>query len=246
MKTFLTTVICLCAMASSVNAKVVEKKFDVKDFKQVELFGASKVIYQQGDSCSVTLRADESKIADCEAYSDGQTLSVRYKGNVTINVGFFDLLRAINHSTDEGEIVFYVTSPDLTSVSLSGSGDFISKNKVDTDELTVTLRGSGDIDFSDIICDRLYGYVIGSGDLDINRVESLTSKFELKGSGDIDVAQYKVKQTELSVLGSGDIKVICHDCEVVNATICGSGDITLSGDIKRLNKSIRGSGDIHY
>jgi len=246
MKTFITTMSLVWATMTVANAEVKDLKVETKDFKKVEVLGSAKVIYTQGDSCSVTIHADERYLDNCEAYSDGQTLSVRYKGNVNINLGFFDLIRYIKSGTAEGEIIFYVTSPDLTNVSLTGSGDFISKGKVDTDELTLVLKGSGDIEFQNVICDKLYGYVTGSGDMDIKRAESITCQFELRGSGDIDVAQYKVKRTELSVLGSGDISVSCHDCDIVDATVTGSGDISLSGNIKQLNKSVRGSGDIHY
>lgn len=246
MKTFFVIMAMMATMAISAQAKVVEQKIDVKDFSQIELYGSSKVIYTQGDSCSVKVRADESCMKNCEAYSDGRTLSVRYKGNNSVSIGFFDMIRYIKNGYSDEEIVFFVTSPDLTAVSLTGSGDFVSKEKVDTDNMTIILKGSGDINFQNIICDKLYGNVTGSGDLDLKRVESLACSFELKGSGDINVVQYKVKHTDLSVLGSGDISVNCNDCDIVDASVTGSGDISLSGNIKQLNKSVRGSGSIHY
>lgn len=246
MKAFFTTVLVALTALSSAQAEVTEKKFDVKDFSRIEIFGSSKVIYTQGETCSVTLRAESSKLEDAEAYSDGQTLTVQFKGNNTVNVGFFDLIRLLKHGIADSEIVFYVTSPDLTAVTLTGSGDFVCKDKIDTDNISLTLKGSGDIDIKNLLCDQLFGYVLGSGDLEISRVDCLTSKLELKGSGDIKATQYHVKRTDLSVLGSGDISVNCNDCVEVNASVYGSGDITLSGKIKQLNKSVRGSGDIHY
>ena len=49
----------------------------------------------------------------------------------------------------------YVTSPDLIGVTLKGSGEFISSEKVDSDNLEITLAGSGDILFTEIICDKI-------------------------------------------------------------------------------------------
>lgn len=248
MKTFIiTTILAVATMFTTATAEVKEKTIEIKNFEEIALYGSPKVIYAQGPKCSVRIKADETIIDLAEAYSDGKTLSLSRKGNnIQTNIGLFDFLRGIKKgSFEKGEVIFYVTSPDLTAVTLSGSGDFVSNKKVDTDKLSLCLRGSGDIHFTDIICDQFESNLMGSGDIDIDCLETLTSNLQLRGSGDIEVSQQKVRQTELNVIGSGDIKVNCIDCDIINASVTGSGDITISGDVKKVNKSIRGSGDIH-
>lgn len=249
MKTFITTMIALAAAFTTANAEMKEKNIEVKNFEQIVITGSAKVIYEQGKTCSVRVKADEADIDLGKAYSDGKTLNISLSDNndITIHLGFFDLLKGLKSgSISKDKIVFYVTSPDLIAVNLMGSGDFISNKKVDTDHLTLTLKGSGDIDFEDIICDKFEVNLAGSGDVDINKVETLTSNLQLRGSGDIKVSQQKVRHTELNVVGSGDIDIHCMDCDLINASVTGSGDITISGKVKKVNKSVRGSGDIHY
>ena len=143
------------------------------------------------------------------------------------------------------EITVYVTSPDLIGVEVHGSGDFDCKTLLDTDNMEVSLRGSGDVNFSDIICDRIKTSLVGSGDIGIKNVTAQQSSVELVGSGDVSIKQNKVRQTQLELKGSGDIKVTCDHCDVVNCRLVGSGDITLSGTVRKLNRTTRGSGDIH-
>ena len=76
--------------------------------------------------------------------------------------------------------------------------------------------------------------------------KSLISKVVTRKEGNcLVVRQSKVHQTQIELKGSGDVKVHCDNCGTVTCRLVGSGDITLSGTISKLNKTTRGSGDIH-
>ena len=139
----------------------------------------------------------------------------------------------------------YVTSPDIVAVRLNGSGDFVSEKKVDTDNMAITLRGSGDISFDDLLCDRCKVDLIGSGDITLDRLEAQSASATLIGSGDIRLKLIKVLDTTLSVKGSGDIKAeFGKGCGAVDCDLNGSGDISLQGKVARFHQSKHGSGDI--
>lgn len=243
-KIFLAAVAALAILCNTANAQVV-KEFDLKGFEKIELKGSSKVIYTQGDEYSVAVKATTNDMLEkAIVEQNGNTLYLGNKG-YSVNIGFFDLLRGVKNGIEGSTITFYVTSPDLIGVTLTGSGDFECETHVDTDNLEITLTGSGDIDFTDIICDKLEVYLTGSGDIEIDNVETITSKVDLKGSGDVKFKQKNVKYTDLSLYGSGDIVVNCKSCEVVNANLKGSGDITIKGQTTKINKYVRGSGDIN-
>ncbi|MBQ0057167.1 MAG: DUF2807 domain-containing protein [Bacteroidales bacterium] len=237
----------LCALTCTANAETIEKNINIRDFCRIELNGSDKVIYTQGESYSVTVKAEKEDIDKVEISKEGETLYIQSKNSVNISRGFFDFIHDIMNGTvndQNADITIYVTSPDLIGVSVVGSGDFKSNEKVDTDNLSITIKGSGDIDFNDIICDNVNVQLAGSGDVNIKSIESIIANYELRGSGDIKVNQQRVKATDLLVVGSGDIEVRCNDCELVNANVTGSGDIRIKGNIKNLNKNVRGSGDI--
>ena len=97
-------------------------------------------------------------------------------------------------------------------------------NKLDTDNLDIELRGSGDVEFDNVICDHIGVALVGSGDVEVKKVKTLQSMVEL--------------------IGSGDIKMKFEDSGRVEARLMGSGDIALSGRVQSLREDVRGSGDL--
>ena len=215
---------------------VVTETRNLKGFEKIEINGSPNVYYTQADSFSVRVKCSKEGQENILTEVNHGTLSIRNRGKVGV-------VNIVIHDEDQAEI--YVTSPDLISVRLNGSGDFCSEQRIDTDQMEVTLRGSGDMTFKDLICDQCRVELIGSGNIDINRLEAKTSDVSLIGSGDIAIDQWRVLSTRLGLKGSGDIKVGFQEgCQAVDCELRGSGDITLSGVVSRFSQHKSGSGDI--
>lgn len=208
----------------------------LKGFDKIEIWGSPTVNYSQSDTFSVRVEGPERLVDNIITKVEDGTLSIRNKGKIgMVNINFGNM----------NDVVVYVKSPDLISVLLNGSGDFISQNRIDTDEMRVVLRGSGDMTFNDILCDHCTAELTGSGDIDIQRLESITSSVTLIGSGDLDVLQWNVRETDIMLRGSGDIAVrFDGDCKKVDCQLVGSGDISLRGKVERFSQHKSGSGDI--
>ena len=146
---------------------------------------------------------------------------------------------------DDTPLTIYITSPDLTGVKLTGSGDFDVDGPLDTDVLDVALEGSGDIDFNSVVCDHAKIRMSGSGDIDIKDIKAQTVSCEVNGSGDVDLGLNRVGVSTLKVFGSGDIEAKMYDCGTSDCSVFGSGDITLKGTLRSLNQNVKGSGDIN-
>ena len=178
---------------------------DLKGFERIEQLGSLDVKYAQADSFSVRVEAPVKVLDDVETYVTGNKLVVRMKGEgKLLNLGV----------SDADGVTVFVTSPDFEANGL-----------VDTDNLDITLSGSGDIRFDDIICDRVNVSLVGSGDVDVKHVKTLWAGAQ--------------------VVGSGDIKMRLEDSGTVDANVIGSGDITLSGNVKDYKYNVRGSGDMN-
>ena len=208
----------------------------LKGFEEVEILGSPTVVYTQADSFSVKLEGTKTAIDDVIVEVKGKRLCVRNRGKIGIV--------HITRIGDSGVTVF-VTSPDLTAIRLSGSGDFYSERRIDTDKMEVSLRGSGDIRLSDVICDDCQVGLVGSGDIGIGRLESRVVSASLTGSGDVHMKLRHVVSTRLALKGSGDIDADFREgCRSVECELRGSGDISLSGTVGRISKQKSGSGDI--
>ena len=228
-------------LVSCHNTAVISKDYVTEDrlikgFEEVEVVGSPNVYYTQADSFSVRVKGPDNFVDNILTEKNGKTLTVRNKGKWgVVNISF----------SDEDELAVYVTSPDLVAVRVNGSGDFISTDLIDTDNMNITLRGSGDINIDKLLCDCCDVELIGSGDIDLPEVEAKETSAVLVGSGDIKMGLSKVADTRLSLKGSGDIKVdFSEGCRSVDCTVNGSGDIGLSGKIGHFRGEKHGSGDI--
>lgn len=196
--------------------KVVNKDVKVQSFEKVQIAGAFDVTYSQGDSSTVRIEAPEDALKNIDVYTDGETL---YIGPKTKNLLFS--LKSLNRNY---KIYVYATSPDLTSVEVAGSGEFDVNGHLDTDKLELSIAGSADMKFADVICDELDATIAGSGDIKINKLVSGKADFSIAGSGDVDAKNI--------------------DCGELSVSIAGSGDMKFSGRTKKYDESIAGSGKI--
>ena len=205
-------------------------------FEEIEISGSPSVCYTQADSFSVCVKGTNEAVGNLLTEVDGKTLSIRNRGKIKlVNISF----------DDNNSLTVYVTSPDLTSIRLNGSGDFEAQGRVDTDKMDIVLRGSGDIDMKDIICDRCDVELIGSGDISLGSLDAVEASATLVGSGDVSLGLLHVKDTHLSLKGSGDINADFKEgCGAVECELRGSGDISLKGAVKKFNQHKSGSGDI--
>lgn len=223
-------------MNFSFSGKHITETRQLKDFEEIEINGSPSVYYTQGTTYSVEVKGPEELVKNILTEKDGKTLVIRNKGKfgiVNIQMG------------GEDELAVYVTSPDLIGVRLNGSGDFISSQRIDTDNMNVVLRGSGDIEISDLICDRCQLELIGSGDMGVKRLEAREASASVTGSGDMKLALFNVLTTSLLLKGSGDLDAhFAEGCQRVESELHGSGEIELSGKVHQFNKHKSGSGEI--
>ena len=206
---------CNIHVDKTVSSYVEESRL-LTGFERIAMMGAMDVEYIQADSFSVKVQASNvDEVMKVETVLEGNELKISMKnGSRFLHFG----------DTNADDIKVFVTSPDFLGISLMGSGDFLSARPLDTDTLTIELRGSGDIHFNDVICDQVSVSLIGSGDVSLDRVQTQWGQLDLIGSGDIDVF----------FDNSGE----------VNAQVKGSGDIEMKGTVRKMNKLVRGSGDI--
>lgn len=135
-----------------------------------------------------------------------------------------------------------VTIPfkDISSVSLAGSGDLWSEDKITASNFNVSLAGSGDMTLN-IEATSVEGSLAGSGDITLKGNTNDLS-LRLAGSGDIHAFGLQSNHTEASIAGSGDIEVVSN--QSLKARVSGSGDIEYKGNPSKEDTKVSGSGKI--
>ena len=201
-------------------------------FKRIVLLAPYDVHFVQGGKSEAKMIGTQEELKNIILRVSGETLYIERVKKRGFSFG------------KDSEVDIYLTSPDLIALEMKGSGDFSVIRKMDTDVLTVSLIGSGDVKFGQVICDQFRVSLNGSGDVKFDGVSCQRAEVRLKGSGDMTLKQLQSDRVEFSLYGSGDIEAGLQNCGAVKTELFGSGDIKLWGSTRSLDKTVHGSGEI--
>ena len=210
------------------NGHIISKNINTASYDKVLVNGFFDVELQSGEEGKIVIKGEENIIELITFSVDNNTLNIATeKGKYII-------------PSSGKKIQITVPFESLNEVSLSGSGNINSKNKITTDNFICDLSGSGNIELT-VDAKNIKASVSGSGDLMLSG-DSTNIQCKVTGSGDLNAAKLKSKNAEANVTGSGDCKVYCTDN--LEAHVTGSGDITYFGDPNKKDTKVTGSGDI--
>lgn len=241
---FLAAVMAIMALAScsihinkhSDNTELKTKNFDVKNFDKISINCSADVKYTVSDTVCITVNATDD-------WMNTISITTTDDGTLVISKKEEDD-RTIHLNSYSGDCQIIIGGPSLKSVAIAGSGSFKCWGKIQTDEFIGSVSGSGNIEIKDIKAENAMFSTVGSGDMIIGDIEAKRLDVSISGSGDASVHANNVANINANVIGSGDITLDCKDCGTATASISGSGDISLFGNLKHLNQSTAGSGDI--
>jgi hypothetical protein len=264
----------LLAILVSFSVQAAPKMIDVSTqnrsmsaFTSIKLMCSADLYITQGNTQSVTVKADDKVINDLKTEVRNGVLIIDMKRSY----GFFNNIRVLE---------VHVTVPKLEKVADFGSGDIQIKNGFKASDFTVTLNGSGDLT-ADLHVQNMKLMIRGSGDakfqgvsgsfelsvmgsgdveghgLDLSScsVDNLGSgdvelsgstsdlSLSLKGSGDFNGYGMKTKTASVTSYGSGDALV--NVTESIRARLFGSGDVIYRGDAPKVSVSSMGSGEVY-
>jgi len=216
------------------------------DFTSIKLTCSADLYISQG-STAVTVKADDNIVDMVKTTVENGTLVVSIKGR-----GF----RSIK------VLEVYITTPNLSKLVNSGSGDIYFENKFSANDLYIGVLGSGDME-ANFDVRNLELRVSGSGDTELTGVRGVF-KVSNTGSGDLEAMGLKLEECYLKNSGSGDIELDGktnnltveirgsgdldgYNLTSVNAKVSSSGssDVTLNV-VENLQVTLNGSGDLTY
>ena len=187
-------------------------------------------------SLNVQLVAGSEGTVKVEAESNLQEYIITEVKNGTLKI---TTEKGINLKP-KNKILVTVPVESVSEISLTGSGDLWTRDRLNSQNLKVQLTGSGDIKLDLKVMD-LESKITGSGDI-VFQGRSKNFECSVTGSGDLDAYNLQANNVEARVSGSGDIMVYAGD--KLNATVSGSGDITYKGNPTKQNFKTHGSGSI--
>jgi hypothetical protein len=210
------------------NGKVVSEKRVTASYEKIAVSGFFDVELVTGTEGTITVKGEENLLPFIKIEVIDQVLKIYTKKNKYI-------------STSKGKgILVIVPFESINQVTLTGSGDVITKNVITSTNFSAKLTGSGHMDL-EIEATDVNANLTGSGDINLSgKTENINS--EVGGSGDIDASKLISKNANASVSGSGDNAVSCS--ESLYARVTGSGEIKYTGEPQKKDTKVTGSGSI--
>lgn len=205
---------------------------DVKSFRGLSVGLPCNVYYQQADQQEVRVETTREFADKILTEVEDGTLKLRLKDGRYPKL----ILRIV------------VSSPDIESLSVSGSGDLFHEGSLHASkDLNLKVSGSGDIRMGDIDCRNFYSSCSGSGSIQTGNVAAGDDfSGTVSGSGEIDIENLTATgNVTARVSGSGDIRL--HEAAVdgdMDLSSSGSGDILVNGRCNEVTAKTSGSGNI--
>lgn len=207
----------------------VTKDIKVDNFTKLSVAGSPDVTYTQKSGKPTVEVYTSDNIVDL--------LDIRVKDN-TLYVGF---KKNVNVSYDKLKV--RVSAEKLNGIAVAGSGDVELKNGLKTDDLKISVAGSGDISGNNISCTDLSISIAGSGDINSSNITCNDLQVSVAGSGDMKLNNVTAHSTKASIAGSGT--AILSGSTQAEYSVAGSGDLFASDFVaKKASASVAGSGDI--
>ncbi|MDN3548201.1 head GIN domain-containing protein [Mucilaginibacter aquaedulcis] len=134
-----------------------------------------------------------------------------------------------------------ISSPELSGISLFGSGNFNSAQAIQANDLNLQQSGSGNISLASFTGQSLEAQTSGSGNLSINAGSVSSQDLNISGLGKMLLPAVTSEQATAKISGTGTIKI--NVTQTLNAKISGAGDIYYSGN-PTVTQKVTGSGKV--
>lgn len=206
--------------------QTVKEPRNVPSFDGVALAFSGDIFITQGSPQKVVIEAEKSTLEIIETEVEGSILVLKIKRG---------------HWGNLGEINAYITLPDISHLSVSGSGDMICETTVKTQEIKLEVSGSGSIRVSNLEANEINAVVTGSGDISVTGTGIDQNELDatITGSGSIKASEMPVGEASVTITGSGSATV--NVLKELETNITGSGNVLYKGN-PLVNATATGSG----
>jgi hypothetical protein len=223
----LLALLLVSALAFAQNRQTI----DVKDFDEIINRIGGTVYVTQGNKNEVILEGREDDLEEVNV--EVRNGELRIESSRRSRWTFWS-----DNGTKDVDV--YVTVKALKAVRVSGSGDIVGQNTIETDDFTAKVSGSGDIEM-DLEARTVETGISGSGNIELSGSAN-SGRLSISGSGKLLAEELTVGDFKVSISGSGRGSITVNG--ELNVSISGSGSVYYGGNPTGVNSSVSGSGKV--
>ncbi len=199
---------------------------ELDDFEGIDLKIDADVYISEGATQEISISGKTDAIAKLEREIDDGIWEIEFDECIK------------NH-----DLEIHITIPELTSVSISGSGDVIGETPFNSTDEDIEFRISGSGYLSlEMNADDIDTKISGSGDVRLSGTAD-THELKISGSGSLNGFDLVATDQIATISGSGNAEVFV-DGGALETKISGSGKIYYKGNPSSFSADISGSGQV--
>jgi hypothetical protein len=206
--------------------QTVKETRDIKGFTSIGFGIAGNLYVKIGPQFSVELEGEKGDLEEIITELSGERLQIKQEN------WRFDF---------RGKVNVYVTMPEVKGLGVSGSGKAEIQSAVETEDLDLSVSGSGNIYTAELAVENLECHISGSGNIRPGKGNAKDAEVSISGSGSFYGDMTKCETMEVHVSGSGNCT--CNVTGSLEASISGSGNVTYTGN-PRIDARVSGSGHV--
>ena len=213
------------------------------EFSQVTSICSLDIYFTQGE-CRIMAEGPKSLVQLVKVSVDSGSLMITYNSENNPSINMFDKKGA--------KVTLYVSAPKLRIASTCGTGNFIAKGTIETEDLSLGTLSSGNIEMDSVVCHGAFRYdgknvgnamfhylkvdgdadFVASGDGNINAGVDIGGHVLINQNGSgRTILQGKADNTEILAFGKSNVEL---NIETNNVEVSAYDDanIVLAGSYK--------------
>ncbi|QCR21089.1 head GIN domain-containing protein [Pontibacter sp. SGAir0037] len=202
---------------------IEQRELQLQPFSKIESEGDFKVYLTQGSPQKVEVKGEPNILSDLSTEVVDGKWKIRHRSCVRRSKA----------------VEVYITVPEVSELSINGSGSISSTNSLEAGNLALSVNGSGKANIA-AIAERIITRLSGSGEITLSG-ETNMNTIVLSGSGRI--ASYSLQADDVIVTLSGSGRADVTALNNLTVTISGSGSVYYDGS-PSVSSEISGSGKV--
>jgi hypothetical protein len=202
-----------------------EETRDLEPFTGIAIGISADVYYTPGNTHEIRIEGNERDVKELIVKVENGTLKLKYD----------------DWRTGRSKLTIHIISRELEKVSVSGSAKFMAEKPVSSEEMTISISGSGTVQFSELKGDEMDVRISGSGNAAIEKGTADEMEVDISGSGKLQAEHFSVSELSVNISGSGTCRITVTD--ELDARLSGSGSVYYHGN-PEVNSKASGSGKV--
>ncbi|HCW07978.1 MAG TPA: hypothetical protein DGG95_11515 [Cytophagales bacterium] len=228
----------LLSAASIALAQPIKKTFELGEFKSIYVNSNYTVMLKQTNKQEVSVEVDPDILPLTKIFVENGVLMINVERKPdNPNKSIWSKIDDIKLKS---VMKVMVSMKNISDLQVNGGGKIISENSIASDNLNLSVSGSGGMDL-DIKGNNIKTEVSGSGNIALKGYATMND-IMLSGSGSLSAFACELEKAKVKVSGSGNCEI--NVTANLDALVLGSGTIKHKGNTKEVSKKVYGSGSI--